>query len=96
MSEEHGVENVLEILKAAEVVAVTGVKIGKDGKVNLDDFKHLGELASNFGAIEAAIADADKVDEELKNLDEAEVIQLVGAAYSIARAVQEAAKAESA
>ena len=64
-----------ELLEGIEVLAVAGVSIAKDG-INISDLAHLVSLAKNFDKLKAAYEGIDLVDDELKELDEKELMEL--------------------
>lgn len=86
------VKEVKELLKGLEVVGVAGVKIAADGKVGLDDLTHLVELAKQIDVLTAAVQGVNEIDDEIKDLDQAEIIELVGAVYGLAKALKDAKK----
>lgn len=67
-------------------------KIMKDG-LQASDIIYINELiaaAPNMDIMEAAIKDADKALEEMKDLDQAEVIEVIGNLYKEAKRFNEA------
>ena len=82
------IKNLLELLTAVELLAVTGAKVAKDKEVNKDDLVHVVTLAKNFELIANAVKDVDQLDEELKDLDEAELIAIVSKLFMIVKAVK--------
>ena len=82
-------KNSLEIVKAVEVLGVSVKKISKDG-VNLADLPEALELIKQLDVFIAAVKDAKEVIGEVKDLDQAELIQLGSALYSSFKAIKEA------
>lgn len=82
------IKNLLELLTAVELLAVTGAKVAKDKEVNKDDLVHVVALAKNFELIANAVKDVDQLDEEMKDLDEAELIAIVSKLFMIVKAVK--------
>ena len=82
------IKNLLELLTAVELLAVTGAKVAKDKEVNKDDLVHVVALAKNFELIANAVKDVDQLDEELSDLDEAELIAVVSKLFMIVKAVK--------
>jgi hypothetical protein len=92
MAEEKGVKEILELLKGLEVGGPLALKIIgglKDG-LGADDVANLLALASNASIFLAAVEGLAEVPAEAKNLSEDEVIQVVAAAYAVARAFKAA------
>lgn len=82
------IKNLLELLTAVELLAVTGAKVAKDKEVNKEDLVHIIALAKNFELITNAVKDVDQLDEELSDLDEAELIAVVSKLFMIVKAVK--------
>lgn len=82
------IKNLLELLTAVELLAVTGAKVAKDKQVNKDDLVHIVALAKNFELIANAVKDVDQLDEELSDLDEAELIAVVSKLFMIVKSVK--------
>lgn len=78
----------LELLNGLEISAVAIAKIAKDKKVNAEDLPTLVELASEFEALVKAFSDLQEVPEELKDLDESEIIAIITKVYSIGKKVK--------
>lgn len=83
------IKNTLEIVKAVEVLGVEAKKIAKDG-VSLTDLPEALELIKQVDVIVAAVKDAKVAVDEVKELDQAELIQLGSAVYSAFKAIKEA------
>jgi len=90
--EKKGIKEVTEILEALAILATFAGNVAKDGKVGAADIVYLVDLGTHFPALSEAGKDADEALEELKGLDEAEVITLVAKVYSIAKAFADAKK----
>jgi len=76
----------LEVLNAVEVLGVSAKKIAKDG-VNISDLPEAVELLKHVGEFVQAAKDAHLVGEELKDVDQAELIQLGSKVYEIIKAI---------
>ena len=79
----------IELLNGIELIAVNGAKIAKDG-INISDLAHLVELAKNFEVLKDAYVGIDLIDDEVKDLDEKELIELGLKAFSIIKNVKAA------
>lgn len=89
---EKGTKEVEEIFKALEVVGDFSAKIFADGQVNGADFIHAIDLVKNAQVFIDAADGIDKVEDELKDLDEAEMVRLFMIAYKIGKKVVAAVK----
>ena len=78
----------LELLQGLEIAAKAIAKISKDKKINAEDLPALVELASEFEVLVKAFSDLEEVPQELKDLDEAEVIAIITKVYSIGKSVK--------
>ncbi len=78
-----------ELLEGVKLLAVAGAKIAKDG-INVADLQHLVDLAKNFETIQEAFSNVKEVSEEVKDLDESEIIELVVILYKLVKEVKEA------
>ena len=78
----------LELLNGLEIAAKAIAKISKDKKINAEDLPALVELASEFETLVKAFSNLDEVPQELKDLDEQEVIAIITKVYSIGKAVK--------
>ncbi len=83
------IKNSLEIVEAIKVLGVEGKKIAKDG-VNLADLPEALELIKKIDVFIAAFKDAELVGAEVKDLDQAELIQLGAALYDVFKSIKEA------
>ena len=81
-----GIDETREVLKAFKHLAGFAGLVLADGAVKLDDLKHLGALATKMGDLGAAVKDIDEVANELKDLDQAELIQIIVDIYAAVKA----------
>lgn len=88
-----GIKETQEIFEGVKPLVVAGVKIGADGKVGVEDLEHLLNLSKQLDVILAGVKGADQALKELKDLDQQEMLQLVGSVYSLVTAIKEARKA---
>jgi len=86
--EAKGIKETLELLVAIEALAVAGAKIAKDKKVGVDDLPTAVELLKKLDVVLSGIKDIDQLDEEVKDLDEAELIAIVSKILIIAKSVK--------
>ena len=85
MEEIKGITQTKELLKGIEVLVEFGAKVAADKKVNAEDLPAVIELAKKFEVLMAAAKDADQIKEELKGLDEAEIVEIIATIYAIAK-----------
>ena len=64
-----------ELLEGIKLLAISGAKIAKDG-IQISDLVHLVDLAKNFEDLKKAYEGMSEIDEEIKDLQEAELMEL--------------------
>lgn len=84
------VENTVELLVGLQVMSKFAGEVARDGKLQADDLIHLIDVAKSFDKLKAAVEDVDQVDDELKDLDQAEILQIIAAAQGVYKAFKEA------
>lgn len=85
---EKGIKELSELLVAVETLAIAGAKIAKDKKVNAEDLPAVIELVKKLDTVLVGIKDVDQIDEEVKDLDEAELIAIVSKVLVIAKSIK--------
>lgn len=90
--EGKGIKETLELLDGLKVIGVTGSKVFADGKIKLDDLPKLLELGKKFEVIKEAVLGVDQIKDEVKDLDQEEIMQLVAKILELASAMKEASK----
>lgn len=93
VKQEMGIEQVLELLDAVKKLAVAGIKIGADGKINTGDLMEVVALAKDADSIIEGFKDLDVAMKQLKDVDEMEAAQLVAKGFEIAKAIKSAKEA---
>jgi len=81
------IQNALEIVKAVEVLGVSVKKISKDG-ISLADLPEAIELVKQLDLFVAAFKDAGIAVEEIKDLDQAELLELGSKVFAAFKAIQ--------
>lgn len=76
----EGIKESLELGDGLIVLLVGLKKIGADGKLNFSDAADVIEMLQNLPVLMAAVKDASKIKDEVKDLDDAELAAL-GAKY---------------
>ena len=84
-----GVKETVELLEGMGAAAALIKKIAKDG-LSVSDLVYLKELSDSLPEFKAAVEGADEIPAELKELDESEVLQIIGTIYSQAKKINEA------
>jgi len=87
--ENVGIKETKEAVEALKVVAKFTGKVLADNKVSTGDLTHLVSLALEFDKIAEGAKDIDMALAELKNLDQAELIELVSGFYGVFAAFKE-------
>ncbi len=85
-------KELLELIAAIQPIAITGVKIAKDGKISFGDLKYVGELLGSFNAIKDGVVGLK--DLNLKDLEANDLQVLGAAAFDMIKSVIAAYKAE--
>lgn len=88
MTEKKTIAETLELLEGLKIAAVAIAKISKDKKLNAEDLPTLIELATEFETLVKAFSNLDEVPQELKDLQEEEVIAIITKVYSIGKQVK--------
>jgi len=88
--EKQGIKQTLEALEALAVLAKAVKEVAKDGKVNISDLSVLMSLLNNMSVFVAGIQGADKIDDEIKDLDGDEAKELVGRVVAIVASIKAA------
>ncbi len=83
------IKNLKELLAGLKLLAVEGKKIAKDG-IGIEDIAAVVDLAKNFDVLAAAVKDINLVEDEIKDLDQAEILELVAELFALVKAVKEA------
>ena len=89
---EKGIKEILEVFDGLDVLAETAGSVMENGKVGPEDITALVELATKFGTLQEAVKGAKEAMEEGKDLDQAEVMQLLGRIYGVVEKFAEAKK----
>jgi hypothetical protein len=82
-----GIKESKELLEGVKVLAVSAKKIAKDG-VSLADLPEALELIKKIDILVEAVKGVDGIDEEVKDLDQAELVELGVAVFDIVKAIK--------
>lgn len=91
MSEEKqvAIKELMELLDALGILGVAGKKIAKDG-IGVDDLAHVIELGSKLEQILDGFKGLKKIGEEIKDIEQDELLQIIGKVYSLVDKINEA------
>jgi hypothetical protein len=87
-----GIKECLEIVKGVELIGVTAQEVLADGKINGEDLDSGVKLITSANVLVEAVKGLGEADDELKDLDDAEMIQLGSAVFSAIKAIKAAKK----
>ena len=87
-----GIKESKELLAGIELAAVAGIEIAKDG-LDVSDISKALELVKKSDVLIEAVKGIDGIDEEIKDLDQAELIELGTITFSLVKKIVSAAKA---
>lgn len=73
-----GIKELSEMLEAFKVCAIAVAKISKDGKIGASDLAHMLELSSKLDTLVEGFKGLDEAKKEAKDLDNAEIMALIG------------------
>lgn len=90
--EKKGLKESLELLKAIELIGVSGIEIAKDG-LGADDIVKAVDLLKQINVIIEGVKGVGEIGGEIKDLDQEELIQLGLALFGSYKKIAEAAKA---
>lgn len=90
-----GIKETLEILASIELCSVAGIEIAKGG-LGAEDIAPALELVKKSDVIIEGVKGLDLIDDEIKDLDQAELLQLGAAAFNMVKKIASAAKSKEA
>lgn len=77
------IKEIKEAIKGIELLACTGAKIMSDGKIDTSDFGSIINLLTQAGILVEAIKGIKEIPEEIKDIDQAELIELGTELYQL-------------
>lgn len=83
-------KEITELLDGVKAIGVAVKKIMADGKIGIADLPVVVSLLSDFKVLSDAVAGADQIPAEVKDLDAAEVQALVAKCLEVAAAIKAA------
>ncbi len=84
---KKSIKETKELLEGLGMLASSAKKIAADGKINAGDLQELIELAKNVDVLSKAVKGAGDIPAELKDLDEVEVLEIIGCLYKISEEI---------
>ena len=87
--EKKGIKEIGELIEGLGLLAKAGFKISKDGKVDISDLAHLVEVVKEFDTLMDAFEDLSEIGAEIKDLDESEVIIIIGKLFKVIKEARE-------
>lgn len=90
VKEKLGIKETKEIFKALNEITVGVGEILEDGKIGINDLNPAINLLKQYEDIAAAVKDAGKAIDELKDLDDVELIELGKEAFELIKAIRKA------
>ena len=88
----HGIKDTMEMLKALDVLAEFTGRVLADGKINGADLAAAVSLFQKFDVFSDAFMGVKNIDDEIKDLDQAEMLQLATAAYKLVKKIHDSVK----
>ena len=79
----------LELADAIEVIAIFGVKVAADGKVNYEDLPTLMEFMGEIDSFLSVFESVPEIVEEIQDIDQAEIMILLNKFLGIARNIRD-------
>lgn len=90
MSEKLGVDKIEKAAEALSKIVIAGKKISADKKVNLDDLPAAMALIVELPSIVEAVSAWQEILAQGKDIDVAEVVQLIGKVDELVKVVEAA------
>lgn len=86
----EGTKELKELLVSLKDIAVFAKKVAADKKVNLEDLPALVDLAKNMDEVLAGFDGLNKIPDEVKDIDEAEAMELLGQVLKLVKEIKAA------
>ena len=84
-----GIREIGELIDGLTLVGEQVKKISKGG-VGVDDIAHLIKIAQEFETLKEAFSGLKEAGEEIKDLDQVEIIAIIGKLYEMIKKVEQA------
>ena len=91
-NKEVTIKEIMELMKAIEVIAVAGSKVAKDKKIGADDLLVLIDLMKEIEVLKDGFTGLGELPKEAKNLEKEEMVEIVMGVFSIVEKVKAALK----
>lgn len=86
---KNDIKETLELLEALKLLAVTGARIAEDKKVDLNDLKHLVDMAKKMDVLVEGFKGVKDIPTEFKDLNQIEVMEIVAKVFEIVKEVKD-------
>jgi len=86
---EKGIKEIGELIDGLTLIGEQAKKISKGG-IGVDDIAHLVKIAQEFETLKEAFSGLKEAGEEIKDLDQAEIIAIIGKLYEMIKKVEKA------
>lgn len=87
--ESKGIKELLEFIAALENIAVVAAKVTQDKRISLSDWQYLKQFS--FDSLEAGLEGFKEIPAEAKDLDNGEIIAVIGRLLEAVEKVKAAA-----
>jgi hypothetical protein len=86
---EKGIKEISELIDGLALIGEQAKKISKGG-IGVEDIAHLVKLAQEFEVLKDAFGGLKEAGEEIKDLDQSEIIAIIGKLYELVKKVEKA------
>ena len=87
-----GIKETKEIISGVKLLGVDVASALADGKIDFSDVQYAVDLAKNAQVLVDAVNGANQVGSEIKDLDQAELLELGTAAFDMVKSIIAASK----
>lgn len=88
----NGIKETLELLESLEILAVSGAKIAKDGKLMPSDLTVIYDLLLQSGKLSEGFKGLNSLPVEIKDLNSEEIESIISKTFVIINSVKEVLK----
>lgn len=88
MGSKEGIKEIKELVGGLSFLAETAATIMKDGKIGAEDLPAVITLLGRYDEIMNAFKGLSMIDEEIKDMDEAELVEVVKELFGLGRKIQ--------
>lgn len=88
MSEEKGINELQELLDGIKLLSISGARIMANGKIDAGDLSVVIQLLTKAEELKESFTGLKEIPSEVKDLDEAELIQLGSFVFALVKDVR--------